>query len=234
MTPAALQQAMDASWPAATTAVLGPWCLRQGAGGGKRVSAATVAAAWAESDIAAAEAAMQAKGQRPLFLIGAEDSALDTALAARGYQLVDSVMAYAVPVDRVAQVPVFKTFAHWPPLEIAVNIWAEAGIGPARLAIMQRAAGAKTAILSRVADRPAGVAFVACAGTIAMLHALEVRPEFRRQGSAQNILACAADWAAKNGADRLALVVTTANQPARALYASQGMQVVGHYHYRMT
>ena len=103
MTPAALQQAMDASWPAATIAVLGPWCLRQGAGGGKRVSAATVAAAWAETDIAAAEAAMQAKGQRPLFLIGAEDSALDTALAARGYQLVDPVMAYAVPVDRVAQ-----------------------------------------------------------------------------------------------------------------------------------
>jgi GNAT superfamily N-acetyltransferase len=97
---------------------------------------------------------------------------------------------------------------------------------------MQRAQAAKTAILARANDRAAGVAFVAMAGRTAMLHALEITPSFRRQGSAHNILRAAALWALDQGADTLALVVTVANDPARRLYASFGMTVVGHYHYR--
>jgi ribosomal protein S18 acetylase RimI-like enzyme len=61
---------------------------------------------------------------------------------------------------------------------------------------------------------------------------LEVSPPYRRQGCAQNILRAAAVWARQQGADTLALAVTEANGGARALYASQGMQVVGQYHYR--
>jgi GNAT superfamily N-acetyltransferase len=65
-----------------------------------------------------------------------------------------------------------------------------------------------------------------------MLHALEVVPALRRQGSAQNILRAAAAWAKGEGADRLSLVVTVANAPARALYAGMGMVEAGAYHYR--
>jgi ribosomal protein S18 acetylase RimI-like enzyme len=65
-----------------------------------------------------------------------------------------------------------------------------------------------------------------------MLHALEVTPALRRQGSAHNILRAAALWAQQNGADTLTLVVTVANENARRLYASLGMQPVGQYHYR--
>ena len=46
MTPATLQAAMDATWPAAAMHRAGPWMLRNGAGGGKRVSAATAEAEW--------------------------------------------------------------------------------------------------------------------------------------------------------------------------------------------
>ncbi len=47
------------------------------------------------------------------------------------------------------------------------------------------------------------------------------------------MIAAAAAWAAEQGADTVALVVTEANAPARALYSSLGMAPVGQYHYRL-
>ncbi len=232
MTPAALAQVMDATWPAAQAWQVGPWMIRDGAGGGKRVSAATAEAPWQADDLPQAEAEMAALGQPALFLIRHGDGALDAALAARGYGVVDPVVAYACAADRLDPPPPMTTFAHWPPLAIAHDLWAEGGIGPARLAVMHRVTGPKAAILSRLADRPCGVAFVALHGRAAMLHALETTPARRRQGSARHILHAAAAWARAQGADTLSLVVTEANVPARALYASLGMQAVGQYHYR--
>ena len=228
MTPDALAAAMDATWPAAASWRVGPFHLRDGAGGGKRVSAATLDGDWTPADLATAEAAMP----QPLFMIRPRDGALDDALAARGYARIDPVVAYAMPTAAVAPPPDMAAFAHWPPLQIAVDLWAEGHIGPTRLAVMQRAAAPKTALLARNSGRAAGVAFVAIHERIAMLHALEVAPAHRRQGSAQNIVRAAALWAREHGADTLALVVTEANAAARSLYASFGMQVVGQYHYR--
>lgn len=173
-------------------------------------------------------------GERPLFLIRAGDERLDSTLAARGYAVIDPVIAYAAPVaDLIGDGPRrMTTFPHWPPLQIARQIWADAGIGPARLAVMERVASAKCVVLGRANDRVSGVAFVACHGTQAMLHALEVVLSLRRQGSAQDMLRAAAGWAQSQGADTLALVVTEANEPARALYARMGMAQVGRYHYR--
>ncbi len=221
-------EAMEATWPPAAVRDLGPWRLRDGAGGGKRVSAATAQRPWVAGDLAQAEAAMA----QPLFQIRPQDTALDAALAARGYRLIDPVVVYEAPVAGFEAPPRMTTFPHWPPLEIAVDLWAEGGIGAARLAVMQRAKGPKVAILARGADRAAGVAFVALHGSVAMLHALEVTPALRRQGSAQHILRAAAVWAQGMGAETLSLVVTEANAAARHLYTSLSMQVVGHYHYR--
>jgi GNAT superfamily N-acetyltransferase len=232
MTPALFAEAMEATWPSFATQTCGPWLIREGAGGGKRVSAASAAGDWHEGDIAAAEAAMTALGQDQLFVIWPWDQALDDALAARGYDKIDPVLAYAAPVSAFPAPPPLTSFPHWPPMQIGREIWAEGGIGPGRLAVMDRALGPKTAILARSGDRPSGMGFVALHDGIALIHAVEVRPSQRRKGAARNILCAAAQWAAENGADRLALAVTEANGPARALYASLGMQVVGHYHYR--
>ena len=222
--------ALEATWPAASFRDIGPFRLRDGAGGGKRVSAATVLGGWGLPDLLRAEAALDGSA---LFRLDADDVALDNALAARGYRKLDPTLIYAAPVAGMqAALPPLACFAHWPPLEIAGDLWAEGGIGPARLAIMHRVAGDKTAILSRCKDRIAGIAFVACDGPVAMLHALEVAPALRRLGAARNTLQAAANWAADRGADTLALAVTEANSPARALYASFGMQGVGQYHYR--
>ncbi|MDT8856951.1 GNAT family N-acetyltransferase [Paracoccaceae bacterium Fryx2] len=234
MTPTELDRVMEATWPAAARWRVGPWTVRDGQGGGKRVSAATADGAWLPADIAGAEAAMQALGQDCLFMIRDGDGDLDAALAARGYRIVDPVVAYAAPCAALAHPAPdpMEAFAHWPPLGIATDLWAAGGIGPARLAVMLRVAGPRTAILARVADRPAGVGFVALAGQTAMLHALEVPPRLRRQGSANIILRASANWALQNGATTLSLVVTAANSAARNLYASLGMQPVGQYHYR--
>jgi GNAT superfamily N-acetyltransferase len=229
MTPDHLAEVMEATWPPARSWRDGPFLMRDGAGGGKRVSAASLAGKWSEADLATLDAMAE-----PLVLIRETDADLDAALDARGWRIVDPVVAYAAPVTALqADLPPLSAFAHWPPLQIARTIWDEAGIGPARLAVMDRVTGTKTALLARLGDRPAGVAFVACHGTDAMLHALEVRPALRRQGVGEILLRAAANWAAEAGASRLSLVVTTRNAAARALYARVQMQTVGQYHYRM-
>ncbi|MDO9637127.1 MAG: GNAT family N-acetyltransferase [Pseudotabrizicola sp.] len=234
MNSQALADVMEQTWPPARAFAVGPWCIRDGQGGGKRVSAATAGPGWSDEAIPLAEAAMDELGQAPLFLIRQGDDLLDQALQSRGYRVVDPVAAYAAPCAALAdpEPPPMAAFAHWPPLAICAEIWADAGIGPARLAVMQRATGPKCAILGRANDQPTGVAFVAIHQGVAMLHALEVRTAARRQGSAHHIMRAAAQWAQQNGADSLSLVVTVLNSPARALYASLGMKVVGQYHYR--
>lgn len=230
MTPELLAEVMEATWPPLRRWQVGPFTLRDGAGGGKRVSAASCDGAFTAADLAAVEAAMA----EPLMLVRAGEDALDAALDARGWRVVDPVVAHAAPVAALmAELPPLAAFPHWPPLEIARALWAEGGIGPARIAVMERVAVARAAILARAGDRPAGVAFVACHGSEAMLHALEVRPDLRRQGVGATLLRSAANWAESQGATRLSLVVTRQNTAACALYARLGMTVVGQYHYRM-
>lgn len=221
---------MEATWPPAQAWRDGPFILRNGEGGGKRVSAASCEGEFGTQDLDRLEASMA----EPLVLIRSGDTALDQALAERGWRVVDPVLAYAAPVaSLVAELPPLSAFAHWPPLEITASIWQEGGIGPARIKVMQRVSGAKCAMLARSGDRPAGAAFIAVHGDHAMLHALEVRPHLRRQGAGEVILRAAANWAAEHGAQHLSLVVTERNAAARALYDRLGMRVVGRYHYRM-
>jgi GNAT superfamily N-acetyltransferase len=228
-----LHAALEATWPPARVVKLGPWTIREGQGGGKRVSAATADGDWNERDIAAAEAAMRDLGQPALFMIRAGDKHLDEALEKRGYGVLDPTVLYSAPITAFSPFPdPMAGFPHWPPLAIVSAIWADGGIGPARQAVMERVAGPRAAILGRTKDRPSGAAFIARSGSTAMVHALEVPVLQRRQGAATTILGRAAFWAGEHGAERLALAVTAANGPARALYASLGMQAVEEYHYR--
>ena len=230
----AILSLLDATWPAAALSRTGAFAIREGQGGGSRVSAATVEGPFGPEDIMAAEAAQEALGQTGLFMVLGGQQALDDALAARGYRVKDPVVIYAAQTATLADpAPApMSAFTIWPPLEIMRDLWAEGGIGPARVAVMDRAAGPKTAIMGRVKDRVAGVAFVSVVENRAMLHALHVAPGLRRQGSAVNIMRAAALWAQDRGATELFLAVTKANEAANALYASLGMQIVENYHYR--
>lgn len=226
--------ALDATWPPVSTRQAGGWLVREGLGGGKRVSSASALDDGAAQGIAAAEAAHHALGQPPLFCLREGQDGLDQALAARGYRVLDPVVLLAAPVALIAAHPPahLSSFPLWPPLAITRDIWAAGGTGTARQAVMDRVAAPKTAILGRAADRAAGAVFVAAEGDIAMVHALHVAEVARRQGLARNLMRAAAAWAHDQGARTLALAVTRANAPANALYAALGLVPVGHYHYR--
>jgi N-acetylglutamate synthase len=99
---------------------------------------------------------------------------------------------------------------------------------------MDRAPFPKTSLLARMDDRAAGTAFVGIHDGMAMMHALEVHPRFRRRGLGRHMMAGAVHWARGQGARDFGLVVTKANAGAQALYASLGLARVGQYHYRMT
>ena len=228
-----LYQVIDHTWPAARLWTEGGWTLRDGQGGGKRVSAATIAAP--EADIAQAEASMRAMGQRPLFMIRSGDDPLDTELAARGYAIVDPVNLYVAPVAQLTDVPIPRVTAFdiWEPLAIMLEIWAKGGIGPERIQVMHRAK-TKTAILTRWNEMPGGVAFAAIHDGVCMVHAVEVLEHQRQQGVAKWLMRRAAFWAERQGADRLAVLCTKANVGANRLYQSLGFAHVGDYHYRQS
>ncbi len=225
---------LDATWPAAGYSRAGAFTIREGKGGGSRVSAATTDGDFSDAGMDAAEVAQSALGQSRLFMIFDGQDALDNALAARGYKVKDPVAIYAAPVAALAEPAPdpMTAFSTWPPLEIMRDLWAEGDVGRERLAIMDRVKGPKTSIMGRVQDRVSGVAFVATEGPRAMLHSLHVTQGLRRQGSAVNIMRKAAVWAQDRGATDLFLAVTKHNQAANALYASLGMRIVENYHYR--
>ena len=231
--PQQLYRVLDATWPPSRFVNAGPWLLREGKGGGQRVSAATAISLVSETDIEAAEAAMRDLGQRPIFMIRPEDTELDHWLERRGYTLADPVNIYVSRAHDLAGAlaPAIAT-ASWPPLAVQREIWQSGGVGPARIAVMERAATPKTAILGRDRDSPAGVAYVGILDGIAMLHALEVSPNHRRAGVGLAILRAAANWSVANGAEWLTLIVTRQNVPANALYARLSMARVAGYHYR--
>lgn len=228
-------EVIEATWPAASVTRPGAVTLREGQGGGSRVSAASAEGPLADEELAAAEGAMRAMGQTPLFMVRDGQSDLDTQLEARGYQVKDPVNLWTCPVARLTgvKIPRVTTFAMWEPLAICREIWAAGGTGAERQAIMERAAGPKTAILARNDDKPAGAAFVAIHEGVAMVHAVEILPFQRRKGMGAWIMRQAAFWASENGAETLAVLCTKENEGANGLYASLGMEIAGGYHYRI-
>ena len=230
-----LYDVVEHTWPCAGHQGVGPFTVREGKGGGKRVSAATADARFSTDDIPAAEEAMRALGQPLLFQIREGDSALDSALAHLGYDIIDDVTMYACPAEllmdvrppRTAAIPVTE------PMVIMREMWETGGIGKGRLDVMARAPQPKTYFISRWKDSPAGTSFLGMHKGIGMVHALEIMPHMRREGLGRWLMQRAAFWVHENGGHTLSVICTTANAAANGLYTSLGMTPVGRYHYRI-
>ncbi len=235
MMAARLYDICEHTWRPRAATPMGPFILRDGDGGGKRVSAATVTGPYTDADLDRIETAMADLGQPHLFMIKDGDDAFDRDLAARGYRVIDPVNLLIGDCTIMAQnaLDAGMIYAAWPPLAAQCEIWETDNIGPARLRVMDRVTGPKTSIMIRHNDRAAGTCFVAIHDGIAMLHGLVVANWARRQGLANQIMASTAKWAQDMGADRLSVLVVKSNTPANALYASLGMENVGSYHYRI-
>ena len=228
-------EACEATWPPAETKRVGAWVIRDGAGGGKRVSAATENWPTTEADLPTAEKAMRDLSMDPLFQIRHGDEHLDDMLEKHGYDIIDPVNFWVIEASELTreELPPVSAFSIWPSLSIMNELWDAGGIGEARRAVMERADCPKTGLLARTDDKPSGVGFVGIHNDIAMAHALHVDEKLRRQGAGQNLLKQAAKWADEQGAKYLALIVTQGNHAANPLYANLGMHLVGHYHYRI-
>lgn len=229
-----LYDVVDHTWPAARRWDAGNWTLREGQGGGQRVSAATALGAVQDRDIDAAEAEMRAMGQRPIFQMrGPDDAALDALLDARGYEKRDATNLYIAPIDLLTdrEIPRVTAFAIWEPLAIMNDLWVEAGVGPERFAVMERAAE-KTGVLARWNEQPGGVAFAGLHDGVCMVHCVEVRTHQRRQGVAGWLMRKAAFWAQSHGASHISVLCVDENVPANALYRALGFTQTGQYHYR--
>jgi GNAT superfamily N-acetyltransferase len=222
--------AVDATWPAHKTREIGGWIIREGRGGGQRVSAAS-----GTGDIGVAEKAMDALGQDHLFMIRGDQAELDTELAVRGYVIKDPVNLLVC--DAANLVGGFKPkleaiFAEFP-MPMLAEIWAEGGIGPARLDVMQRANCTKTFVMGRIDERASAAAFVAASSGICMAHAVEVLARERRRGVAERMMRAAAWWGLRHGAETFCVLTTQANTGAQALYRKLGMETAAQYHYRI-
>ncbi|MCT4558360.1 MAG: GNAT family N-acetyltransferase [Pelagimonas sp.] len=226
---------LDATWPAAARVEAGPWMLREGRGGGKRVSAATIRGPWRPDDVTAAEASMRLMGQNPLFMIRHGESVLDHLLADRGYDSVDTTLLWLADLDALTDraLPLVTAFHIWEPLAIMREIWNEGGVGTARQNVMDRVSHPKTGLFGRVSDQPGGAGFCAVHDGIAMVHSLEIKEEHRGKGLGAWLMRCAAIWAKSKGARWMALAATEQNHAATRLYSSLQMEVVGQYHYRI-
>lgn len=227
--------AVDATWPAASMTRFGPWTIREGRGGGQRVSAASADGPVSEADLAIAETAMRELGQVPLFMVQGDQPDLDALLEVQGYRVKDPVDVWKAPASLVAQgyerslAAIFVDY----PMPIMSEIWAAGGIGPARLDVMRRTVGPKTCILGRLGDKPRGVTFAAIHDGIAMVHAVEVRADGRRQGVAERMMQAAAWWALTEGATEFAALTVKANSGTQAMWRKLGLEVVTGYHYRI-
>lgn len=229
----AIDAAWQATWPAADYVQIGGFRVGRGMGGGGRVSAARATAPWDAAAIPAVERQHAAWGQPAVFSVDEADTALAAALQTQGYAAGDPTLILHCPVERLASgaIPPVTAIEVWPPLAIQRTLWTEAGIGPARQAIMERACAPKMAILGRIEDRAAGAAFAAVHGPVAMLHALAVLPRWRRKGLGGWMLRRAARFAARHDAAVLVLAVSEANDAARALYDAAGFQRLARCHY---
>ncbi|NNE51475.1 MAG: GNAT family N-acetyltransferase [Sulfitobacter sp.] len=224
----------EGTWPPARRWEGDGFILRDGQGGGQRVSAATATGPADTARIEAAAEAMRQIGQRPLFQLRDDETAFAAQLEAMGYVAKDPTLAYSLPIERLTDVPIPRVtaFTIWEPLAIMREIWATDGVGPERLAVMDRAA-CKTGVLARWNEKPGGVAYVGVYEGVAMVHALVVLPHQRRQGVAQWLMRAAAFWAQGQGAMHMSVLCVAANEPANKLYRALGFTPAGGYHYRV-
>ena len=79
--------ASDVSWPPIKKFKMGSWTIREGGGGGNRVSATSLnnSNSFLETDIVLAETAMKTLGQPYIFRIGKAEKKLDLTLEKLGY-----------------------------------------------------------------------------------------------------------------------------------------------------
>ena len=233
----AVADAIEATWPPAETEALGEWTIRRSRHGGRRNGSVKPQGSpgMALDDALEIVLGRFVIWDEPAYVqLPAGMTALDAELAARGWTREGDSHVLAAETEAIAAHGVGGRMVVRvrAPLAALEELWDAGGIGPARRAVMARAAVPNDILLVRETDRVAGAAFVGVHGSIAVPHAVQVAPAYRRRGLGRALMIGAARWAQEAGADTLALSVDVTNEAALALYESLGFVPAGRYHYR--
>jgi ribosomal protein S18 acetylase RimI-like enzyme len=231
-----LLEAMLASMPPAESLRVGAWRLRRGGGTGRLAAFACLEGtpAAGAADLDAAIACFADRGERPAFLLDEAEALLDTRLAATGFgREGETLLLEARAAAIAAPAPGMAVIDCAAPIGVMREIWVTGGLADADLAGMARVGGPKLYLLGRIADRPAGAAFVSLHDDVGVLRAVHVLPAFRRRGLGTHLVRAAAHWARAQGGGRLLLAVEAEYAAARALSERLGMTVAARCHLRV-
>jgi GNAT superfamily N-acetyltransferase len=236
----AIERASIRFWQPHEQRMIGGWIWRYSNGGSQRAnSVATLDEPGMELDqaIAVAERLYRERGAPAWFQVTevSRPADLDRILESRGYAVSDPCVTLARPLGREEAAPA-------PDIAIDSNLtdgWFEtyaSVITPDRRAqaraILERVPLPRAFCMLRRNGIPVATALCVVSGPIARIKCVATLAAARRTGAAEAVMQTAMSWAASAGARRMALGVTEANAPARALYAKLGFTLAGRYHIR--
>jgi GNAT superfamily N-acetyltransferase len=156
-------------------------------------------------------------------------------LLRRGYRELDESLVLLGPVSAFAAAdpgtePLGRPEADW--MEVVATAEHQVPARRAEKVGQAELLGVPAAwMLLREGGRPAATAFVAVQGELAGLFDLAVRPEYRRRGLGQRVMAAAAAWAAGQGARWAYAQVASTNAASLALNARLGLRPRYGYRY---
>ncbi|WP_064743932.1 GNAT family N-acetyltransferase [Actinomadura oligospora] len=218
------------AWPAAECVGHEGWVFRSAGGVTKRANSVWPAVPVDDPDAAvdAAERFYADRGLPSVFSLS-DDPELDALLERRGYELVDPTLLMSRGLPGAA--PAEGVEIADEPSGAWVDTWWSvdgryADQGPAARTII-------TGVRADYATFGAGVGRGVPQGDWYGIYCMAVRPEARRRGVARQVLRALLHKGAAGGASRAYLCVTEKNLAAQALYAAEGFEVAGRYHYRV-
>lgn len=237
VSPAEIDRATIATWPAAETEMRDGWALLASGGVTGRVNAVWPLE-WRGGDleaaIDAAEAWYAARHLPPRFKLtdGAFAPAeLPQALAQRGYEAITPTLIMSAPIaPRMAAEDVLLSTAM--PAEFDAVLRAvskdDAEYDERHAIALRAPQPAAFAMIARE-GRAAAIGMAAATGPLAGIFLMRTAPEARRQGLARGILTALLARSAEWGVRTAFLQVEADNASAIALYQSEGFEALSTY-----
>jgi ribosomal protein S18 acetylase RimI-like enzyme len=248
-----VERSAAAAWPASRTETVAGWLLRHTPGVPRRRNNSALPPApdrHPDRTLDAVEAFYRAAGLPVTVQVSPAErhSALDAALAARGYRREAPTLVLTAPAAGVAAAAAPAVAGEAEPVRPVVI---DAAASPGWLAAYQALndPAGTTAVAGGVLARvPAPAAFARVAadgrdvaiglfvagGEWAGVFCMATDPRYRRRGLALTVLAAGARWAAARGCAGLYLQVEQDNIAARYLYRRAAFTYSHGYHYRVS
>lgn len=227
------QAACDATWPAPRTMWLGRWKLRAANGSTRRANSVLVLGEPGvdrDAAIERVEAFYAALNQPAGFSLALPlTQRLDRLLAARGWTQDAATSVYTADIEAVAD-PSPMTIDNEPSPDWLRFSCGDA-LNPATATLLGKGPHRGFAEIHVDGDI-AAIGRGAVEGDTAVISSVAVAPRHRRHGFGGRVVSGLADWASRQGAQRVCVQVTQDNTAALSLYRRLGFIRHHDYHYR--